>query len=130
MSAIKTCLRETTTGQLIITVLAAIPKQSAVPDLQLGRLFMKPVGDGKVLPVLKIDAIASASVDGIPMMIGYPQDEMTSYAVWSLKRHQYLTANWHLSGSGQIASAAALLEFPCKSSRHQRISIVKFIPKS
>jgi|TARA_B110000240_G_C13498855_1_gene452917 carboxylesterase type B len=123
-------LRKATNGQLTNAVLAVIPTQPAVPDLQLDRLFMKPVGDGKVLPALKIDAIANASVDGIAMMIGYPQDEMTSYAVWSLKRHQYLTANRHLSGSGQIASAAALLEFPCKSSRHQRISIVKFIPKS
>jgi hypothetical protein len=123
-------LREVTNGQLTNAVLAVIPTQSAVPDLQLGRLFMKPVGDGKLLPALKIDGIANAAVDGTPMMIDYPQDEMTRYAVWSLKRHQYLTANRHLSGSGQIASAAALLEFPCKRSRHQRISIGKFIPKS
>jgi para-nitrobenzyl esterase len=77
-------LYSATTEQLVNAALAVIPKQSAVPDLQLGRLFMKPVVDGKVLPALPIEAIASGSADGIPMMIGYTQDEMKSYGADSV----------------------------------------------
>jgi para-nitrobenzyl esterase len=98
-------LYSATTERLFDAALEMIPRQAAVPDHQLGRLFMKPVADGKVLPTMPIEAIANGSADGIPMIVGYTQDEMKVYGMdpviagldeaGLVEQFQRLSPNWN-----------------------------------
>ena len=74
-------LRSATTSQLVDAALQLVSQQMAVPDPDFGRLPMKPVVDGKVLPVLPVTAVADGAADGIPLLVGSTRDEMKSFGM-------------------------------------------------
>jgi para-nitrobenzyl esterase len=101
-------LYSATTEQLFRAALEISTRQTAVPDPQLGRLFMKPVVDGRILPVSPTEAVADGFAEGMPMIIGYTQDEMKAYGMdptivalddaGLVEQFQLLSAGWNAAG--------------------------------
>jgi len=68
-------LRSLTTERLLEAVIQASLPTGTPDDAEIGGMPMQPVVDGTVLPALPLDAVASGSADGIPVMVGSTLDE-------------------------------------------------------
>jgi len=72
------------TVERLLTAQKELAAEALDPKSGLGGLPLQPVVDGKVLPQLPIDTIASGSVDNIPILVGTNLDEAKLFAAMLL----------------------------------------------
>lgn len=67
-------LRSLTVEQLLAAQQDLVTRVSGV-NPEIGGMPMQPVVDGKVLPMMPLDAIAGGSADGVPVLVGSTLEE-------------------------------------------------------